>query len=147
MRQATRRVAVGLFVALTALAALHVYWGLGGLWPGKTEAELINTVVGAPDFVRMPPAWMAHSVGGLLVLAGLFGLSASGAVPLGWAWFSRLATGVIALVFVGRGMSGYVVPRIGIEQTEPFATLDQLLYSPLCLVLGLGFVFLTWRGR
>ncbi len=140
-------IAIGLFIILTAIAALHVYWGFGGLWPGQTEAELIKTVVGAPNYVRMPPAWMAHSVGGLLVVSGLLGLSASGVLPIGWEWFARLGTGVVAFVFLARAVSGYVVPQVGIEQTEPFASLDLWLYSPLCLVLGLGFVYLTWQGR
>jgi len=30
------------------------------------------------------------------------------------------------------------------DSAEPFATLDVVLYSPLCLLLGLAFIFLDF---
>jgi hypothetical protein len=137
-----------LFVVLMVIAALHAYWGVGGLWPAASERELIDTVIGSPGFVRMPPAWMTFIVVALLLIAGALALSASGVLPLGWEWLARIGAGGVALVFLARGVSGYWLPmRPGIELTEPFATLDVTLYSPLCLALGLGFAVIAAAGR
>jgi len=39
-------VAALLCALLLVIAGLHTYWGLGGLWPAKSAAELARTVVG-----------------------------------------------------------------------------------------------------
>ncbi len=142
-----RALSLLIFIVLTVIALVHVYWGFGGLWPGTTEQELIDTVIGAPGMTRMPPAWMTFTVAGLIFTAGVIALSAGGAVRLGPAWFARLGTGVLALIFIGRGVSGHWLPTTGIEQSEPFATLDVTFYAPLCLALGAGFAELTIAGR
>jgi hypothetical protein len=137
-----------LFVLLLAIAALHAYWGLGGLWPAATERELIDTVIGSASFKRMPPTWMTFIVVALLMIAGALALSASGVWRLGWDWLARAGAGGVALVFLARGASGYWLPmRPGIALTEPFATLDVTVYSPLCLALGLGFALVAVVGR
>ncbi len=63
-----RLISTILFVVLMAIAALHAYWGVGGLWPAASERELIDTVIGSPGFVRMPPAWMTFTVVALLLM-------------------------------------------------------------------------------
>ncbi len=144
----SKSIALFLFALLIGIAALHAYWALGGLWPALTEADLIKTVIGAPDFERMPPSWMTFTVAALLVVAGLIALSASGVVSLGWAWLARLSAGVIALIFIARGIAGYWIGfATQMERTQPFATYDLLFYSPLCLVIGAGFMLIAIAGR
>lgn len=141
-----KTLSLSLFILLCAIAALHAYWGLGGLWPGSTEQELIDTVVGVPGMTEMFSGPVTFAVAGLIFAAGLVALSAR-AMPFGPAWFARLGTAVLTVIFLGRGIMGYVTPRLGIEQSEPFQTLDLWLYSPLCLAIGLGFALLAVRGR
>jgi len=47
----------------------------------------------------------------------------------------------LALVFLGRGVEGYLPAMAKAEQ--PFPQLNRRYYSPLCLVLGLGFLVLV----
>lgn len=136
-----RSLAFVTFAVLAVIAGLHAYWGFGGLWPAKTVRGLIDTVIGAPDMQRMPSVLLTCIVAGLIFAAGLFALAAQGILYAGPRWFVRIALGVIAFVFIGRGAAGYLLPA-GIGQSEPFATLDRLYYSPLCLALGAAFAAL-----
>ena len=126
---------------LLAIAGLHAYWGLGGLWPAKSPAELARAVVG-DGRTRMPPAWSCFTVAALLALVAL------------WPWLllrhpvSQLviAVGVVfAAVFLIRGLAGYSPRWRRRHWAEPFATRDRRLYSPLCMVLATGFMVLLSR--
>ncbi len=141
-------ISVVLSFVLIAIAGLHFYWGVGGLWPAASERELIDTVIGSPDFLRMPPAWMTFTVAALLLFAGVLSSSASGVLPIGSEWLARMGTGGVALVFLARGVIGYL-PSVRSENDlrEPFATLDLIFYSPLCLGIGLGFALVAATGR
>lgn len=131
------------FFALGSIAGLHIYWGFGGLWPGADLQSLIDTVVGDPRMTQMPSKSVTLAVAGLIFASGLFALA--GRVPASWLVRGSIKTaiGVIAVIFVARGISGYALPEaIRSRMSEPFATYDQLYYSPLCLVLGAAFIVL-----
>lgn len=137
-----------LFAVLTLIAALHVYWGFGGLWPANSERALINTVVGSPRARAMPALAPTLVVAGLIFLAGVFGLLAGGVIPGVVHVLARIAAGVLAVIFIGRGVVGWAID-LGVIQadvTEPFRTLDLWFYSPLCFGLGAAFAVLTFTG-
>jgi hypothetical protein len=130
-----------LSAALVAIAALHAYWGRGGLWPEKSEAELARAVVG-DGRTRMPSPRSCFAVAILLLIVAL------------WPWLllrhpvsqAVLAVGVvIAAVFLVRGLAGYSPRWRRRFSAEPFATRDMRLYSPLCMVLATGFMVLLSR--
>ena len=133
--------AAGLSLALLAIAGLHAYWGLGGLWPATSAAELARTVVG-DGRTRMPAPWSCFTVAALLVLVAL------------WPWLllrhpvSQLviAVGVVfAAVCLIRGLAGYSPRWRRRHWAEPFAARDKRLYSPLCMLLATGFMVLLSR--
>ena len=136
------------------LAGVHAYWAGGGLWPATTEKDLIYTVIGDPRFVAMPPMWMTLCVAGaLLVSAAMALLSLRRWSGLSKAGLIVLLLGITA-VFALRGGAGMAIAmgvlNVDPPWTEPFATLDTYIYSPLCLILGLGFAILTldqFRGE
>lgn len=136
-------VAFLVFGLLAIIAALHAYWGLGGLWPGKDVRSLIDTVIGDPRMNAMPPAWLTFVVAGLILMSGVFALLSTVRAPRLIRLVVKAATAVIAFVFMARGVSGYALPAaVRGRLSEPFATYDQLYYSPLCLILGIAFVAL-----
>ncbi len=145
-----KALALTVFAVLAAISALHAYWAFGGLWPAGDERRLVATVIGAPGRAHMPPAWMTLTVAALILAGGLFALASQGMIAMGPRWFVRCAVIVLTFVFMARGAAGYLLPG-GVGQTEPFATLDRLYYSPLCLGLGAGFavllVFMTRGAR
>lgn len=137
-----RILASATFAALTAIAALHIYWGLGGLWPASSTQELIATVIGAPGMTRMPPLDLTSIVAGMIFASGVFALASrlrsAGLVR----WFIRIALAVITLVILGRAVAGFIAPARAIVLSEPFAALDRLFYSPLCLAFAVAFALL-----
>jgi hypothetical protein len=52
----------------------------------------------------------------------------------------------IAAVFLGRGLAGYTSARRRRFPEQPFATYDRLAYSPLCLMLGAGYLTILVAG-
>jgi hypothetical protein len=140
-------VALALALLLWSLAALHVYWGRGGLWPAEDEASLARQVVGAPGIQAMPGPVACFIVGGLLCFAGLWPLATVGVLPaLFPAELMLLAGYGLTLVFLARGAAAYLDAFRHYFPEEPFATLDRRLYGPLCLLIGIGFAFIISIG-
>ncbi|WP_454758471.1 DUF3995 domain-containing protein [Caulobacter segnis] len=122
---------------LFLLAAVHLYWGLGGRWPGHDEASMVEHVVGrtrgmkAPGLVASAAVALALAVGGGLVLA-----SALPPTPLE-PWL-KIARWGLFLVFAGRGLATYVPPVFRYAEGTPFWRLNRRAYGPLCLAIALG---------
>ncbi len=137
-----KTIAVLTFGILSVIAVLHVYWGCGGLWPGATTKELIDTVIGVPEMQRMPDAWMTLTIAALIFVAGLFALARARIAPFGPRWVVTAATAALMLVFFARAAAGFWIAATGSRASEPFATNDLVLYSPLCLLIGALFAAL-----
>jgi len=139
--------AITLCLTLLAIAGLHAYWGLGGVWPGEDAASCATKVGGFAGARGMAGPGPCFAVAGALCLAALFGLAAAGVietplpVPL-----VRSGTTVVALVFLGRGIAGFTPSWRRLTPEQPFATFDVRYYSPLSLVIGLGFATLAMQG-
>jgi hypothetical protein len=125
-----------LSLVVAALALLHAYWGVGGLWPEHTESDLAHAVIG-DGRARMPGLFACFLVAAIL------------AAVAAWPWLilthpkNQIAFwgGVaIALVFFLRGCAGYSLRWRARHGAEPFATRDMIIYSPLCLLLAAGFI-------
>ncbi|WP_152544945.1 DUF3995 domain-containing protein [Deinococcus phoenicis] len=124
----------GLVLALlVALSGLHVYWGLGGVWPGHDPRSLACLVVGGAEDGRLPTplACFGVAVALLLAAAALHFAAAGGA----FGGLARVAAFGVAGVFLLRGALGYVLPALT-HTGKAFDRLNRLIYSPLCLVLG-----------
>ncbi len=130
-----------LIVILTGVALLHGYWGLRGHWPATDEAALADMVIGRTPGGRMPPPIACFAVA-LAILAGvalvmlvsfakLFDLPRALVV---------MAYEVFTMVFLLRGLAGYL-PWVWRRSTgTAFVRLNTRYYSPLCLVLGVGLI-------
>jgi len=140
-------IAIALTVLVALIAALHLYWALGGLWPGRDEADLSRTVVGLTFSSRMPPPRMMGTVA--LLLAGVAAWPLLIAPILRGLGPAQLATAfsiLIAAIFLFRGLLGYSAAMQQRHAAEPFATYNRLYYSPLCLALGAGFFVFAFNG-
>ena len=130
------------FALLSAIAAIHVYWAFGGIWPGENERDLINTVIGDPRLEKMPAMSVTLVVAVLIFAAGLIALWAGGVLRSpGVA--AMIAAGAVSLVFLARGVGGFFFDRFAWSPTEPFATFNLWIYSPLCLLISAAFAFLA----
>ncbi len=128
---------------LTGVAGLHVYWGLGGVWPGTDRRDLVRRVIGHPQVPEMPGLALTLSVAAAIALTALWPLLLAGLLPLALPrWLVFWGGAGIAAVFLLRGLAGASGLMRRVYTIEPFATLNQRYYSPLCLLLGLGYLLL-----
>jgi hypothetical protein len=136
-----------LAAALVVIAALHVYWGIGGVWPGTDQKSCARAVVGFARVEEMPSAGAAFAVASMVVAAALVALALGGvfAAPFGQLSLAGAAL-FIGLVFLGRGFAGFTPMWRKLTPEMPFARLDVRYYSPLCLILGAGFAALAIGG-
>lgn len=134
-------VAAFMFVALLAVSVAHALWSIGRTWPIRDEKLLAQTVVGFRGIERMPPRLASFAVAIATLAAGVLALALadhdSGGAPL------TLIAVPLAAIFLARGVLGYT--QWWAEKTpEPnFRFNDRRVYSPLCLLLGAGFVTLA----
>ncbi|PJZ46748.1 DUF3995 domain-containing protein [Leptospira brenneri] len=128
---------------LFSLAVIHVYWGFGGLWPGKTKQELIDLVFGKGN--RFPSRFMCLFVAIFLIFFSL--------LPILWSLrfyldlehqiviAVRYTIGFVSFVFFLRGVLGYFPPIT--RQWKPiFIHYTKRIYNPLCLLIGSAFLIL-----
>ena len=133
---------------LFALALLHAYWGVGGVWPGVDQADLARRVAGFKDSSRSTQSPVAcFLVAAALCFCAIVALVLGGIIGSPFPFFILgPAALLITLVFLGRGVAGYTSAWRRLTPVQPFAQLDRLFYSPLCLVVGAGFFTLGIRG-
>jgi len=138
---AAQLIAAALGIALLAIGIAHLLWSLGILWPIRNEQLLARTVVGFPGIERMPAKYKSFGVAVLILAACVVAFSVadpvSGGLPL-----TGLAD-LAGLVFLARGIIGYTAWWATKTPEEPFRSLDRKTYSPLCLLIGIGFIVLA----
>lgn len=142
-------VLAGLLIAvMAALSLLHGYWGLGGAWPGTDAASLARMVVGVRSG-RMPGL-----VPSLVVAASLLAVAAFIAWRAGWfpalglpQWLWSAGYWGATLVFAARGLAGFVPAIFRYADGTPFARLNVIIYSPLCLAIAAGMIVVWLSGR
>jgi len=126
----------GVSATFMALALWHFFMAFGGL--SSAAAGAVPSVAGKPVFV--PSAGSTAAVGTVLLLFAALVAATAGLVPppLPMRWMAglsyALAAGLLART-VGDFKYVGLFKRV---RGTPFARLDTLLYSPLCLVLALG---------
>jgi hypothetical protein len=142
-----RVVGVVVAAALLLVGLLHLVWTTS-TWPLAGREDFARLVVGVP-VDRLPSAGLTAVVAGLLLAAAYLVGAAAGVWPgVGPRWMVRVGVAVVAGVLLVRGGGGF-----GADLYTPsyapadFVRLDRILYSPLCLALGLGSGWVLLRGR
>ncbi len=133
-------VAAIVFVPLLAVALAHFVWALGGSWPLRDRTMLPKVVIGIPGVTRVPR--LGSLVVSIAVMAAGVAALALADHTGGGIWLT-LGGVALAAVFIARGVAGYTAGWRAKFSEEPFATLDRRNYSPLCLIIGAGFLVLA----
>lgn len=131
-----------MFIALFAVSLAHWLWAFGRTWPIRDEKLLAQTVVGFKGIERMPPRLASLAVAIATLAAGIFGLALadhdSGGAGL------NIAGLLLAAIFLARGIAGYTPWWAGLTPEPNFRLNDARVYSPLCILLALGFLALVY---
>jgi uncharacterized protein DUF3995 len=132
-----------LTLVLAAIAALHAYWGFGGVWPGRDAADCARRVGGFRGARTMPGAAACFAVAAAIAIAGAIPIIILGPSGMPASALPALAGLAVALIFLARGIAGFTPAWRRYTPEQPFARLDVRYYSPLCLVIGAGFAALA----
>lgn len=129
-----------LFIALVLglTSVLHFYWAAGGMWPARDEQSLARTVIGGNGIAGMPDRRLTIAVASCIGLAAIWPM-----LWLGWVatpapdWLLTAGMAVLCVVFIARGIAGFIPAVKKMNSEEPFATLNASYFSPLIVLLGL----------
>ena len=132
--------------ALLLIGLLHGVWAVS-TWPLSGREDFARLVVGV-EVKDLPSAGMTAGVALLLLVAGYLVGAVAGLLPrVGPNWLGRLGVGVVAGVLLLRGVGGLAADLFspGYAPAD-FVRLDRIVYSPLCVVLGLGAAWVVVRA-
>lgn len=134
-----------LAVVLGATSVLYLLWAAGLTFPFANEQSLARSLIGRRGITRIP------SRATFIYLAVLFLAAATAAFMLGG--FSEHVPRakpflapvglLLTLVFLGRGVAGVLPAFERAAPEQPYLSLNRRIYSPLCVLAGLAFLFLT----
>lgn len=129
----TQALAGVLCLVFGALAVLHLYWAAGG----QLGLEGAIPTVGARALFDPGPL-AAIAIAAALVAAAMVTAQCGDLLSLGLpAWFSRLGTWVLALVFALRAIGDFrYVGFFKRVRGTLFARRDSLVYTPLCVFIS-----------
>jgi hypothetical protein len=120
--------------AFLAIAGVHGYWALGGLWPGHDRDSLSRTVVGGPPRMRGPSSAATWGVAVILVGAAVAVLGTAGLVTVPVEpWLNRAAVLGGAGVLLVRGLEGFLDTRLRPQTPQ---TVEPLRHAQSPLILS-----------
>ena len=122
---------------LAILAAVHLFWALGGKW-GKDAAVPQTATSKTPVF--RPGKFATLLVAVALAVAAALVAVRVGLLSLGIPdWLPRLGCTLLALVFLARAIGDFrYVGFFKRVKGSRFARLDSMAYAPLCLFLAVA---------
>ena len=119
------------------LAALHIYWALGGVIGSKVAVPEIGK---APAFSPSSKVTIAVAVALLAAAATVAAAGGKFATALP-SWMSMTAAVVLATILLARAVGDFrLVGFFKTSREGRFAELDTMFYSPLCVALGLAII-------
>ena len=133
-------IGIGLVAILLVISLLHLYWGLGGFWPGTDARSLSERVAGTSRSVasKLVPCVM---VGSALAAAAAIVVLRHTVPPEGLSALIIYGGYVtLMLVFGLRGLAPYLTPAFNYARATPFYALNRKYYAPLCLLIAAGFI-------
>jgi hypothetical protein len=131
-----------LFFIFSILSVIHFYWGLGGKWGANAAIPTREN----NEKVMNPKLFECFVIAFGLLAFGLFILVKTQILPLSLPnWLMKYGLGVLSTIFILRAIGDfkYVGFFKRIKSTQ-FGQLDTKYYSPLCLVVGLLVMTLTF---
>ncbi len=131
-----------LFFIFSFLSVIHFYWGLGGKWGANAAIPTREN----NEKVMNPKLFECFVIAFGLLGFGLFILVKTQILPLSLPnWLMKYGLWVLSTIFILRAIGDfkYVGFFKRIKSTQ-FGQLDTKYYSPLCLVVGLLVMTLTF---
>jgi Protein of unknown function (DUF3995) len=135
----------GLALLLASVGVMYLVWSAGVTFPFANEQSLARSLIGRRGITRVPSRAAFLYIGVLFFAAAVAAFLMGGyseAVPQSKPFLAPVGL-LLALVFLGRGVAGVLPAFERAAPEQPYLSLNRRLYSPLCVLAGLGFLFLT----
>lgn len=135
-----------LAVVLGCLGLLHLIWAAGLSFPFPNEQSLARSVVGRRGITRLPSR-ASVALLGVLLLCGAAAALIMGHYAATFTILKFLLVPVgllLSALFLLRGLVGVLPAFERAAPEQPYLTLNRRLYSPLCALIGIGFLVLTF---
>ncbi len=129
-----------IFIIMSAIAKIHVYWLRGGYWPGKDKNDLVNKVLQKGEV--FPSLLACIFVIIIFVIIAIFPLISYLKIELGvfnayieyiYLFFASIFLLRAALVFI---------PNMKNKAHKLFILYNKKYYSPLCFSLCISYFIL-----
>ncbi len=134
-----------LALILAAGAVLYLLWAAGVTFPFANEQALARSLIGRRGITRLPSRRSFVFIALLLLVAAMFAFLLGGfseSVPRSKPFLAPVGI-LLAIVFLGRGIAGVLPAFERAAPEQPYLSLNRRIYSPLCTLIGAGFLFLT----
>lgn len=128
-----------IFIVMSGITIIHVYWLQGGLWPGKDYKDLIDKVLGRGD--EMPGTVAYVFVLFVFIGMAIFPLALYFKIDSGIDGYEKYVSLFFAIIFAIRAVSMFI-PIIGNRATKIFLEYNKKYYAPLCLSLSISYFYL-----
>ncbi|PKP81745.1 MAG: hypothetical protein CVT79_08270 [Alphaproteobacteria bacterium HGW-Alphaproteobacteria-18] len=135
-----------LAIVLGCLGLLHFIWAAGISFPFPNEQALARSVVGRRGITRLPSR-AAVVLLGVLLMCGACAAMIMGhyAASVTVLKFLLVPVGLfLSALFLLRGLVGVLPAFERAAPEQPYLSLNRRLYSPLCALIGAGFLALTF---
>ncbi len=135
-----------LALVLGCLGVLHFIWAAGFPFPFPNQQSLARSVVGRRGITRLPSRTSVALLGVLLVCgAGAAVIMGHYEAAFPALKFLLVPVGLLlSAIFLLRGIVGILPAFERAAPEQPYLTLNRRLYSPLCALIGMGFLALTF---
>lgn len=135
-----------LAIVLGGLGLLHLIWAAGMSFPFPNEQALARSIVGQRGITRLPSRSSVALLGVLLLAAACAAiLMGHYAASLTGLKYVMVPVGLfVSAVFLLRGLVGVLPAFERAAPEQPYLSLNRRLYSPVCLLIGAGFLALTF---
>lgn len=138
-------VATILAFALGAAGLLYYLWAAGLTFPFPNEQALARSIIGRRGITQVPSRLTFIYLGTLLLISALFAWLMGGfsqQVPHSKPFLAPAGL-ILSLIFLGRGIAGVLPAFERAAPEQPYLSLNRRIYSPLCALAGLSFLYLT----
>ncbi len=127
-----------IFIVMSFVAIIHIYWLKGGIWPGKNKQDLMDKVLG--KVVNVPGTFSyifvicCFFIMAILPVIDYFNLYV----------ISKTIFLILAIIFLLRAISMFI-PQIAKKATKIFLEYNKKFYSPLCFSISISYFYLYFN--
>ncbi len=130
-----------IFIIMSFITYIHIYWLRGGLWPGVNKQDFIDKVLGKGSEVPGTIAYIFVLL--TFVFMAIFPLGIYFEVDMQVEGLEKYILLIFSIIFTTRAL-GMFVPSIARKAKKIFIEYNKKYYSPLCFSLGISYFYLFY---